>query len=911
MGFRPFLALSASAGSGKTFALSVRYLALLFRGEKPGNILAATFTNKAAAEMRERVLRSLRNPAADPAFLEALADQSGLEPSELLRRAPEVLRRFLASEPRIVTLDSFFVMVLRSSSLEIGLEPDFVTREGGAPGREEAFLAELDRKGLLGVLVDLALQMERRRVGEMTGALEEWYRLDPLLPDFPGEGEAPEKLEREIDTLRSSLYRRLEKAAVSKTALANFAPQSVSRLFGRSVFDKLSLHEHRNYRKYLDKDPRIEVEYQELRLLLGRWARARESRVLTRLGELYGYYRNARIALAKGSGVLDFDDLAFFTYRLLHETIERDFLYFRLDSRFRHILLDEFQDTSTLQFLLLKPLIDEIFSGEGQGEFRSFFYVGDTKQSLYRFRGGVEELFDRVAEAYGIPVEDLATNYRSRRLLVEAVNGWFAEAMPGYRPQRPFASEEGYLKVREIEDPIPAAVEELERLLAAGISAEKVALLVQTNREGLRLQQECARRGIATILQTSSSLRHRPEVAALVRLARYCWRRQPLDAAAMEERTTQEEAKIPDWFAPHLPPVEILHRLIDESGYFREDPNLLKLLEFAAEFRDLPSFLEEFERSRISVAARTQRGAAILTVHGSKGLEFPYVIVLDRSTGESPERIPLIPRFDASLHIERIFYRISGRERFDDDYARILEERRNAAKKDRLNLLYVALTRAVEGLIVLRKATKSVFEPLPMEETERGSIAAVEGKEPLQESLSSAPMTLSAYGRQELPIDNEEETTEEGNDYRAILFGTALHYALEMMADFDPARLEEALSAMENRYGALLEKEEREEIARRLHRLLADGKFSMLLTGGRILREQPLAWRGRLYRLDLLIEKEEEWIVVDYKSSRKFAQKHRRQMAQYLTALQGLGKRRVRGVLLYLLEEGVEAEEIN
>ena len=92
MSFKPFLAYSASAGSGKTFALSVRYISLLFMGEAPGTILAATFTNKAAAEMRQRVVDSLRNltDKNNEAFTNAICVETGLSRDELLLKQPEV-----------------------------------------------------------------------------------------------------------------------------------------------------------------------------------------------------------------------------------------------------------------------------------------------------------------------------------------------------------------------------------------------------------------------------------------------------------------------------------------------------------------------------------------------------------------------------------------------------------------------------------------------------------------------------------------------------------------------------------------------------------------------------------------------------------------------------------------------------
>ncbi|PTB83346.1 recombinase RecB, partial [Sulfurovum lithotrophicum] len=174
-----------------------------------------------------------------------------------------------------------------------------------------------------------------------------------------------------------------------------------------------SLGEHSWFKKVANDE--IEGLYAYLKIELAKWAEAREVIVLQSLFKIYDYYRNANISTAKASGVLSFDDLTYFTYRLLHESISKEFLYFKIDSKFKHILLDEFQDTSTLQFLLLQPLIDEIFSGHGQSEFKSFFYVGDTKQSLYRFRGGVEELFDKVAERYGVDILPMDTNYRSAK----------------------------------------------------------------------------------------------------------------------------------------------------------------------------------------------------------------------------------------------------------------------------------------------------------------------------------------------------------------------------------------------------------------------------------------------------------------------------------------------------------------
>ena len=911
MTFQPKQAYSASAGSGKTFALSVRYIALLFMGEDSNSILAATFTNKAAAEMKQRVVSLLIHIQERPAELAELSRQTGFSKEKIIKKQPEVLENFLSSSNFIVTLDSFFTSILRSASLYIDIEPDFVTKEIDPKVKENNFLDEVQSNALLQQLVKLAMNIEDKRFLKMFELMQNFYKIDPLLPDANYALYNLTELEHQIDSKREELYGLVVASGASKSAIKNFAPIEIKALFKKGLFEKESLLMHRNYKKYVIANPLIDELFLELKKLLREWAWVKEQVVLHNLFALYDYYKNATIGTARQLGVLSFDDLSYFTYRLLHESINKDFLYFKIDSRFKHILLDEFQDTSTLQFLLLKPLIDEVTSGGT--EFRSFFYVGDTKQSLYRFRGGVEELFEAVALNYGIKISEMDTNYRSSKSIVEQVNRWFSPVMEGFpiAKYREDASE-GYVEVVE---PLPSesgnelveeAVRQLKRLLKQNIPLTNIAFLVSTNKDGATLQEACYAQGFATSLKTSSSLKHTPKVASVVGMVGYLFKGLELDAKALLQKVNRDLEEIDlNWFHPFIEPLLLVHKIISLFGYFENDLNLLKLLEFSATFSDIPTFLEEFELSQIEVSSSAKSGAKIMTIHGSKGLEFENVIVVDKLKGTAPDRSTLLYEYDESLYVERIFYKMSGRENFDTAYKHLLERQKRLNHKDKLNVLYVALTRAVESLIVIRKVKGSIFDTLAMQPLCIGKLKKLDSIIEMKK-LIVEPTVIENYGVQEIIKEEEEEE----KDYDALLFGSAMHYCLEMMQNFSIKALTEAISATKNRYGLELEYQQIEGVKNRVLSLITDARFKQFLEGATISREQSLSFNEELKQIDLLLTYSREALIIEYKSSKKYHLKHVAQVKYYKKAIAGITGKKTQGVIAYLLEDGVEFFEV-
>ena len=165
------------------------------------------------------------------------------------------------------------------------------------------------------------------------------------------------------------------------------------------------------------------------------------------------------------------------------------------------------------------------------------------------------------------------------------------------------------------------------------------------------------------------------------------------------------------------------------------------------------------------------------------------------------------------------------------------------------------------------------------------------------------PYTPLSLGRQTEVVSAEKTSAAE--EPFAVTFGLAMHYALEMMAVFEPDALEAAMTAVTNRYGALLDADVFETIRRRIARLLGDETFRGLVDG-EIAREQPLMYEGELRYLDLLVRHEERWVVIDYKSARRFESEHREQVGFYVKAVRAITEMPVEGYLCYVLEEGVE-----
>ncbi|NLY04359.1 MAG: UvrD-helicase domain-containing protein, partial [Campylobacter sp.] len=493
-----YLALKASAGSGKTFNLSVRVVTLILNGAKINSIMALTFTNKAAAEMKAKIVDLfLRLESSDKTSeLDAICQNLNKDKAWVLHRRDELKLEFLSSNLRISTIDSFFSSIIKSFSLNLGISPDFKVSNQTEFIKEirEHFISNLSKTDIK-KLAEFAANDDSSKLESIFTLIESLYEKSD---DFNYTLDAPFPSSKEIDKTLARIESFFREKGLGARGLKTLEPGSPSDIVSRKFISKDSFE----YWSYKSKfEPKVDEELRLLKEQLREYFNALEEYKFSNLGHLLEIYTKTRKEIITKKNELSFADISKFTYKLLAKDDFKELLYFRLDARITHLLIDEFQDTNVLQYKILKPLIDEIVSGFGQNGIGSFFYVGDTKQSIYRFRGGVKELFDRLKVDYPqIQTRTLETNFRSDEVIVNFINELFVGKDGfGYEEQKVSNKHKdmGFVKVLEAFDSVAkTAALEAKSMIDKGVRASDIAILCWKNPDIDALKVELDNLGI-------------------------------------------------------------------------------------------------------------------------------------------------------------------------------------------------------------------------------------------------------------------------------------------------------------------------------------------------------------------------------------------------------------------------------
>ncbi len=802
--FVQYQAISASAGSGKTFQLAHRFIRLLSSGVAPDRMIALTFSRKAAGEMFDSILGYIWKAAQDAGRARKTAADIGC-PGQTQEDFTRHLRNMTNNLHRlhIGTLDSFAVGVLRAFPMEFGVAPDFEPGDTNGTAafalRDEALRRILSPFGVRAAgqqqFVEAYKQATfgeegksfERRIGAF---LEDYRRVYRLVPESSLWG-MPETLWGGAPPWRLLTRDKQAESAVHLRTLVEAAewPDKVARRwvdFARDVagygpgsewssaIDYLFLRTMGLWRALATGEAEVRMDGNTIVIpksigeaVAGLLGHVMATRLLLATETTQGIFRildqyeHVYEDLCRRHGILTFEDIQYVVAgapgrqdcRLSRNADSRLFVDYRLDAQLDHWLLDEFQDTSDLQWMVLANLADEVFQ-DAEGR-RSFFYVGDVKQAIHSWRGGNPRLFECLSIMYPglIKTREMVESYRSSQPVIDTLNRVFAD-LPAGDDGLP---EEAVRRWNGFWDPHTCAVGAVPATGCAAIleprgeggelksNAEdryrvvgrllremtpirrglSTAVLVRTNEHGRRvvdvLRQMC--HGMSIVHEGRSGIVDNPVVSALLSLIRCAW--HPGDDLAWRE--VQMGPLGHDLEARGLNRsgvVTTMLRELDEDGYQRflrrwgarlhaaqpldefGQKRLRELVALAGEFdngrdRDAGAFLDcaaRYERKEVG----EDLSVRVMTIHQSKGLGFDIVILPDLSAGAIDKaRDPgLLVARDAKRQNPVWTLQMPPRKISEHDSVLDGAVRRHdaAACVDELCVLYVALTRARQGL---------------------------------------------------------------------------------------------------------------------------------------------------------------------------------------------------------------------
>ncbi|MFP6249829.1 RecB-like helicase [Helicobacter pylori] len=916
---RQCMALKASAGSGKTFALSVRFLALLFKGANPSEILTLTFTKKATAEMKERILDYLKilqkenlenEKEKSQNILKELEEKYHLNPDLVQNSAPKIYQRFLNAEIRISTIDAFFQSILRKFCWFVGLSANFEVNEDTKAHQQqlnEGFLSALNNEQLeeLSVFIAQCLSYDSYTSDSILERLRflknKLYLFDPNKkePAFDEEGflEKLRSLNEQIQSIETASDRA--KTAIKCDSFRGFLNSSLTWLEKKS--------EYIYFKKLKNEIPTLESECEEIENDLKRYYEARETAIFKKFPKFIQLYDKATSKIQ----TLDFDAIKDKVHVLLngYEEMPAEFFYFRLDSKIAHILIDEFQDTSLNDYKILAPFIDEIKAGIGQAKWhRSVFFVGDVKQSIYAFRGSFSSLFESVAKDFYH--DNLQFNHRSSPLIINYVNTIFKKAYQNsptaYLEQKyPKAFNnkhvtDGYVKVSLVANErgllLEQILQEAKNLLEHRIEPKDITILCATNDDALEIKNYL-QENLSTIrpsTESSANLSQFVESKIIKNALKYALAEEPYKpfykhSVLKLAGYLHDDAIALAGFNPKKESMAGFVWKVMESFELYGEPAQI-CLELAVGCEDADGFLEKLEAKKI--ASFNLKGAQIMTIHKSKGMQFPYVIVCERlGKPKSNNSNQFLEEYNGT-ELVHLYYRMKNREVVDKDYARALDKEEVAKDHEETNVYYVAFTRAELGLIVVAKdkkeskkesKNKTMREQLDLAPLEEGEIMPVISpqKEPL---ITSTLIKPHAYGEQVQEIEEEPDSDyEKNNDQEAINFGIALHKGLEYQYAYNIHKKSvlEYLNYHHGFYGL-----DYQALEESLELFENDMEIQTLFKNHALRGEAAFLFEGVVSRIDVLLwDRGQNLYVLDYKSSQNYQQSHKAQVSHYAAFL--------------------------
>lgn len=1053
-----FLVYKSSAGSGKTYTLMLVYLSIVLK--EPArfrNILAITFTNKAANEIKQRIVSSLKiiiEMQSEPTegklvhLIQSLQQRTELPFEELRANAGKVLSLILHNygDFAVSTIDSFMHRIIRAFSFDLKLAMNFEVEMNTdllLANTVDALLADVGKNEQL---TQVLVKFVRERAEE-----DESWQIDRDLQSFADNlfnedaidflKPAGEFSADNLDSLRKKLTQFLFDY---KEEIVNLATDAMKLIEAHGIdpdlFSRGNTGIYNYFKKLSQGFIKTEVNsYVAKTINDGVWLSAKGQKsaqgqaVLSIADDLLGYFKSIEAVRQKDSGRyelylnlrrnlypmavlgelsnrlqnvkkdLNVVSIAEFN-RIISSIVMNEpvpFIYERTGEKYRHYLIDEFQDTSVLQWNNLLPLIDNSLSHGALN-----MIVGDGKQAIYRFRNGEVEQFVKLPEVDNPSGSEvlsqrskslereylpsvLDSNFRSKCEIVDFNNSFFNFSSKSFLPEYSQVYEDSAQK----SDPLNnggqvqieffdgdkkefsayncrRAYELIDELKDSGYSPGDITILCRSNKDSSQMAAYLNSQGVKVVSSDSLLLRHSPEVNFMMNwltlmtdpenvivrsaIAMYLFN-HPADSANTLHTNLQKALDISGFYKlleengyrvsfinfGQMSLYDTCEELIRIFGLHLKSPVYMQffldeILSFTSgKMAGAVEFLEHWEqkKNKLSVVLPLSDDAVqIMTIHKSKGLEFPVVIYafaddaykLTKKSAWVNLNDPLLTEMPvAMLKLDKSLEKT--------DFASLYTKEDQKSRLDLMNMVYVAFTRPAERLYVLtgkipeketEKEVRSLtalivdflkaaglFEVSKLRYTFGDSGVVVQESNNVSGSNGLECEFLSSNWQQRLVFAGRApQIWQSSTPESAQLSGNLLHKALAGI--IYPSDLDKTINKLLNE--GVIVPEEVQVLRHRLGLVLSHPDVARFFRQeGKIAVEtEILAPGGKSYRPDRVVFLQNETHVVDYKAGAP-VQSHKGQVLKYASLLEGMGYPRVRAWLVYLNQPVEVIEMVN
>lgn len=1046
----PFKIYSASAGSGKTFTLVKEYLKICLRTKSPkkfSEILAITFTNKAATEMKERIVKSLKafsNPVkaeqTELDMMNLIAQETGLTLKILQIRAQVIFETILHnySQFSIGTIDKFTHRIIRTFSQDLDLPANFEVEMEHQILLKQAVDLLISRTGEDEKLTKLFVNFIQDKTADDKSWLIEndFYSIAEELLKESGQEHCESLKNLSLDDffkLRYEIHKYLneidkELSAIGIGFISDCSDKGLLPEWfaggARSGISKFFEYlKSKNWEKYIPSNSNLKNLEKET-WCGGKAPKEYYAEIEAIKDKFYPLAKRALEILEEYPKYIHFKLIArnFYSMAVLHEISkemqhikeqnniipigefnkkiaevlqneEGNFIYERLGERYINYFIDEFQDTSELQWKNLLPLIENaIADGERPG---SLMIVGDAKQAIYRWRGGeVDQFIDlqhlaadsSSQRAYKMKSLSLESNYRSNAEIVKFNNNLFSSIANELEKEKyrdlfkdlnakQEKGEGGYVSLEYVENGAEhedlqkqRCLETIYELKEEGFNFRDICILTRTKAKGALIVKMLSDENIPVISSESLLLEQSTEVRFLLNFLRFLndpnhpryrfklieflhekelcpWTLETINlklgelCKASEERFIHflkeiiEDFDMLKWRSISL--IELCHKIIKS---FKLEKTARIYMQFFLEelwvysnkySQDLFGFLNYWnERAhKLSITIPEEINAVqVMTIHKSKGLEFPVVLFPFANWNATSERdaktwveieepelqglstslIPLGKQLESSTsHLQTVF-----------------KEHKAKVLLDNLNMLYVALTRPKTRLYIFTSAKargknlSEFFETflksegywedgkkqysfgdkvqVPIKKTTKNK--NIQLAQPIEDI--SKILRISRQAPKMWNVDNPEIGADKGRKIHELLS------YIKTTKEIDTA-LKRAL-----RQGLIANSEEA-EMRNLLEMTIENPEVKIYFAEGLKVKneEEILLKNGSVLRPDRLVLNRNEVSIIDYKTG-QLNTAHRTQILGYQSHIEQMGYKVKECVLVYINQESIELQRV-